>query len=776
MWQRIGQFILRYRIVLLVVLAAFTCFMAYHASKVQLSYDSSSAIPVNNPKYEAYQEFRKKFGEDGNLLVIGIQTEKLFDQKIFNAYASLNRALKKVQGVDDVISVPSAINLVKIPETEKLKADTIFPERPLTQPEIDSAKSVFLNLPFYQYRLYNPETHVWLMGVRINKNLMISKDRIGIVHTISNLADEFGKTYGLTIYKSGLPHIRTEFSVRIAREMRLFLLASMILSAVILILFFRSFSAMWLSLTVVVLGVIWSFGTIELLGYKISILNALIPPLIVVIGIPNCIYFLNKFHTVYSETGDKNKSLVIMIGRMGVVTLFCNLAAAIGFAVFALTQSQVLKEFGFVAGINILALFFISLILIPCMLSLLPAPKSKHTKYLQNPGLNKWLDRLERWSLNHRQLIYSITLGIVALSIVGIFRLKTVGHIVDDIPKSDRIYTDLRFFETNFRGIMPLEIEVQSKKSMITRNLLTLQRIDSFSQFLSSLPQVAKPLSITEGLKFAKQAFFEGDSANYVMPSEFDLPALSQYLNFRGDSGSSKSSFARLISTFVDSSKKEARISMNIADVGSKRLPAILNMIEAKAHQFFDTANYKVTLTGTSVTFLEGNRFIIDGLKESIAWAFLFIAICMMYLFRSVRILICSLIPNMIPLLITAGIMGWAGIPLKPSTVLIFSVALGIAIDVTIRFLINYKQDLPLHNYDKKKTVIETIHSTGISIIYTSFVLIAGFIIFCFSGFGGTQALGWLTSVTLVTATFTNLVLLPAILISVIPTRKTMIK
>ena len=389
MWQRIGRFILKYRIPLLVLLIGATVFMGYHASKVELSYDFARAIPVDNPKYKAYQEFRKTFGEDGNLLVIGIQTDKLFEEKTFNSYADLQRNLKKVKGVDDIISVPSAVNLIKVLETEKLKADTIFADRTLSQSEIDSAASLFLSLPFYQNLLYNPATNAWLMGVRINKDIMASKDRIDIVHTIGAIVDQFGMENNITVYKSGLPHIRTELTVRITKEMRFFILASLLLSAIILLAFFRSFSAMFLSLTVVAIGVIWSFATIEMFGFKISVLNALIPPLIVVIGIPNCIYFLNKFHTSYNETGDKKKSLVKMIDKMGVVTLFCNLAAAIGFAVFALTQSQILKEFGIVAGINIFALFIISLIFIPAVLSFLPAPKSRHTKYLQNPRLNK---------------------------------------------------------------------------------------------------------------------------------------------------------------------------------------------------------------------------------------------------------------------------------------------------------------------------------------------------------------------------------------------------
>jgi uncharacterized protein len=705
-------------------------------------------------------------------LVIGIQTDKLFEEKTFNAYAALQQELKKVKGVDDVIAVPTAVNLVKIAETEKLKVEAIFAEGALTQTEIDSAKAIFLSLPFYQYLMYNPSTNAWLMGVRVNKDIMASKERIGIVHAINDIADSFGKKNNLTVYKSGLPHIRTELSLRITKEMRFFIAASLILSALILLIFFRSFTAMWLSLTVVFIGVIWSFATIHLFGYKISVLNALIPPLIVVIGIPNCIYFLNKFHTAYGETGDKKKSLVMMVDRMGVVTLFCNLAAAIGFAVFALTQSQILKEFGVVAGINIMLLFFISLIFIPAVLSFLPPPKSRHTKYLDSPRLNRWLDRLERWSLNHRKLIYGVTIGIVAVSMVGIFKLKTLGFIVDDLPKEDKLYTDLRFFEKNFEGVMPLEILVDTKKKRGVLNLSNLERIDSLSQYLNTIPNIARPLSITEGLKFAKQAFFDGDSNNYNMPSSYDLPALSQYLSFKGDSGGTKNAFAKLISTFMDSNRQQARISVSMADVGSNRLPQILDSITGRVNQLFDKDKYEVQLTGTSVTFLEGSKYIINGLKDSIIWAFVLIALCMLYLFRSARILICSLIPNIIPLLITAGLMGWVGIPLKPSTVLVFSVALGIAIDVTIRFLVNYKQELPHNNYDMKQTVIETIHSTGISIIYTSMVLIAGFIIFCFSGFDGTKALGWLTSLTLVTATFTNLVLLPAILISFVKMKK----
>jgi uncharacterized protein len=777
MWESIARFVLKNKLALLIVLVVITVFMGWQASKVQLSYEFSRAIPTDNPKYISYQAFRRQFGEDGNMMVIGLQTTQLFNEKVFGAFELLNSRIKNIKGVENVLSIPSAITLKKDSATQKLRSENIFKPKlgsiyaDKSYPQfdnLDSSRAVFFSLPFYKGILYNPQTNAYLLAVRINKDILASSQRTEVVNQVVNVAGKFGKEQSIEIHYSGLPLIRTQVADRMKREMKWFLVGSVLLSAFILLLFFRSISTMLLSLAVVLVGVVWSMGTLHLLDYKITLLTVIIPPLIVVIGIPNCIYFLNKYHIAYNDTGDKAKALFNMISKMGIVTLFCNIAAAIGFAVFALTKSAILKEFGAVAGINIIALFFISFILIPAVLSYLPAPKDRHTRYLDNKWLLAVLDKLEIWALNHRTGIYSVTVVLLAIAVAGIFRLRSEGFIVDDLPKTDRIYTDLKFFEKNFRGVMPLEIVVDTKqKNGLRKNpVLTFEKIDSLSQYIAAQPEIGKPLSIVEGLKFAKQAYYDGDSNNYAVPNAFEMSFLAPYLNTKADSASSGNNFTKLLSSFMDSSKQKARISVNMADIGSKRLPELLQQIQTKANQYFDTTKYTVELTGASVTFLEGSSFIIKGLKDSIIWAFALIALCMLYLFRSFRILFCSLIPNLIPLVITAGVMGWAGVPLKPSTVLVFSVALGIAIDITIRFLVNYKQEQRKDNQQQKQLVIDTIHTTGISIIYTSLVLIAGFIIFCFSGFGGTQALGWLTSLTLIAATFTNLILLPALLIT----------
>lgn len=764
MWQRLAGFVLKFRLWLLALLLIGTGFMAYHASKVQLSYDFTGAIPRDNPKFLEYTKFKQIFGEDGNMMVIGIETDSLFQLDFFKDYVQLNDDIRKIPAVENTLSVPVAVNLVKNDSTRKLMAVNLFQPVPKDQAGLDSLASVFLSLPFYKGLLYSGTSHAYLMAVHINKGVLNSAKRIDVVNAIVNTATAFGNKHNIDVKLSGLPMIRTIMATKVADELKMFLKISFVLTALILLLFFRSFSAVLMSMIVVAIGVIWSVATIVLCGYKITLLTGLIPPLIVVIGIPNCVYFLNKYHSEYALNGHKMEALVRMVQRMGIVTLFTNLTAAIGFGVFYFTNSAILKEFGVVAGVNIMLIFLISFIFLPSVLSYLPPPKTKHTSYLDNKMFRAVLEFLNNLVFKYRPMVYIFTIVMVVAAVLGMMRLKPVGFIVDDIPKSDKLYTDLKFFEHHFKGVMPLEIAVDTKKKNGVVNLTTLEKLDQLGKIIAEQPAFARPLSVAEGIKFAKQAYYGGDSVNYAVPNQFDIGFLAPYLRMKA-SGDSVSTFTKLIASFMDSTRQIARMSVNMADVGSVELPLLIDSLRPHVNEIFDTAHYKVTITGSSIIFLEGSRFIINGLAESILLAFVLIVFCMLYLFRSWRMLIISLVPNIIPLIVTAGVMGWLDIAIKPSTVLVFSIALGIAIDVTIRFLVNFKQELPINNYDISVTVRQTINETGLSIIYTSLILFAGFMIFAFSEFQGTKALGWLTSLTLVMAMVTNLTILPAMLL-----------
>jgi predicted RND superfamily exporter protein len=738
---------------------AVTLVLGYFGSKVELSYEFTNAIPTDNPKYKDYQSFRKQFGEDGNLMVIGVETNQFFASDFFADYTQLVHQLEKVKAVENVLSIPGAINLVKDTATGQLKVIKISEA---TGYNADSFKNIFYNLPFYRGFLYNPDSNAYLMALRIDKKVLNSKNRSVVVREILRYADSFGKKHNTEMHYSGLPLIRTMMASQVQSEMNLFLILSFTLTAVILALFFRSFMAVLASMLVVAAGVVWSLGTVVLLGYKITLLIALIPPLIVVIGIPNCVYLLNKYHAEYSKHQNKAKALLRMVDRMGIVTLFTNLTAAIGFGVFYFTKSAILKEFGLVAGINIMAIFVISLIFIPALFSLLPPPKSRHTSYMDSGWITRLLDAITNWVFSHRVWIYTATIIICIISVMGVLRLNTVGYIVDDLPKEAKVYQDLKFFEHNFRGVMPLEIVIDTKKKNGAVKLEVLQKMDELGTYLKQFPDIGHSLSVTDGIKFARQAYYDGDSSSYAVPNVFDGAFIQPYLRSKGDKNSM---FNKLLRSFMDSTKQKTRISINMADVGSIRLPVLLDSIRPKTLELFDSTKYEVTFTGTSIVFLEGSKFIINSLRDSLILAFIMIFGCMVALFRSWRILLISMVINIVPLLITAGIMGWQGIPIKPSTVLVFSIALGITIDVTIRFLVNFKQELKRYDEGIAETVRRTIHDTGLSIIYTSLILVAGFAVFILSDFDGTKSLGYLTSLTLLLAMITNLTLQPALLL-----------
>ncbi len=758
MWQVLARLVIRYRLLLLVVLGTFTAWMAFQASQVEMTYSNPQIIPANHPKYIEYLEFKKLFGEDGNTLVLGIRSDQLFTLPVFNAWQQLAHRLRGVAGVEQVLSIGTSYVLSKDTLLGSFRSRPLFPEYVTSRRQLDSLQAHFLQLPFYQGLLYNPESDATLMAVRISSERLNSKERIATVQQIVSFGNVFAAQTGIEVHYSGMPMIRTVMTTRIADEMKLFLLLAAGTTLLALLLILRSGYAVVASLLVVCISVIWTLGTIHWFGYKITILTGLIPPLVVVISITNCIYLLNKYHLEYAKHGNRMKALSRMIEKIGLATLFTNLTAAIGFGVFYFTESQILKEFGLVAGLNIAAIFLISIILIPGFFSYVPEPKPRHIHYLDMSWLNWVLRWLQHLVYYRRRWIYLGSAGLAVLSLGGVLQLQTTGFIVDDIPHDDKVFTDLKFFEEHFHGVMPLEIIVDAKKKGAILTTSRLQKMDEFQSRLSTFEEFSRPLSVVEGLKFARQAFWQGDASAYQLPSELERSFILKYLSGTRDT-------SRLLAAYVDSSRQRARITVNVADVGTMRMAGLMRSLDSVIHAVFDTSKYRVMVSGASTVFLEGNRFIVDGLTSSLLLAFVLIALCMGYLFRTWRMIVFSLIPNLIPLLLTAGIMGYFGIPLKPSTVLVFSIAFGIAIDNAIRFLAKYQQELHRHQWNIDQTVLIALREAGISIIYTSIILFFGFIIFTLSRFGGTFYLGLLTSITLVIAMFNNLLLLPALLL-----------
>lgn len=762
MWNYFAAILLRNKLAFTVGILLATVFMGYEASKMELSYEFAKILPDNDPTFIEYQNFKKQFGEDGNVMVLGFEDKNFFKLQKFNDWYHLSKAIKIIPGIKDVLSVPTIFDVVKNDSLEKLEFVPLISKIPTSQKDVDSIKARVYDLPFYEGIVYNKKTGATLMAITFNKSSLNSSLRLEIVRQIKVMTDAFASKHTIAMHYSGMPYIRTQLMAKISHEMTLFLILAVIITGFILWLFFRSGINVFFSLVIVAIGVVWSIGVLQLFGYKITVLTGLIAPLIMVIGIPNCIFLINKYQGEFILHHNKMKALTRMIVTIGITLFLANVTTAIGFGVLYFTNSSMLVEFGVVAGLSVLITYFITLILVPILLYLLPEPKAKHTKHLEGKRITAMLALIDKLVHNNRKAIYLVTTIVTGISLLGILKINMIGFVVDDLPKNDPVYTDLHFFERSFNGVLPFEITVDSKKDngLFAQNAQAIYKIKAMQAIFAEYPEFSKPISIAEAIKFSYQAYRGGKPKYYRVPGITDLKTLSEY------SGSLNGQNNRL-RTFIDSTRRITRVSFQMADIGSKRIKELINEIKPKADSIFDPKDYTVSMTGHSLVFLKSNDYLLYNLFESLLIEIVLIALVGMILFRSVRIIVLSKIPCLIPLVITAGVMGFLDIRFKPSTILIFSIAFGISSDGTVYLLTKYRQELRKNGGNALAAISEAIRDTGLSMVYTTVILFFGFSIFSVSSFGGTAALGILISLTLLISLFTNLILLPAILLSI---------
>jgi len=759
-WNFLVRRILRDRIVILITVGLLTAFMGYMAKDVKLQYESASILPEKDPTNRIYKSFIKQFGQDGTVMFIGLVDKNLFSLQHFNAIYNLTDSLKKIKGVAEIMSVTRLYNLVKNDSLKKFEFIPISPKNPLRQATVDSIKSLIYSLPIYEGLVYNKSTSAYLMMLTLDNKTVQSKDRVRLIREIKAMVDRFSVRSGTEVHYSGLPYIRTLVAKKLESELQLFIILAMAISAIFLYLFFRSTKAVIFPMLIVIISVIWALGLMALFDYRITMLTSIIPPLVIVIAVENCIFILNKYHYEYSHHRNQAKALSRVIQRIGVANLLTNAATATGFAAFTITNNKLLVEFGLIAAINIMVIYFLSITLVPIFFSFLPPPKSKYTKHIQESLAKSLIDKAVYWVQHYRKFIYTAMLLFVVVGVIGAFRLKISGTIVDDISKRDPIYTDMLFFEKHYNGIMPLEIIVDTKKKKGVLNLSTLKKIDRLQDSLRKYKELSKPLSVAEVIKTGRQAFYAGNPEFYSLPNSNELTFMAGYIP------SFKSKKRTLLDNFIDSTYQVTRISVQMANVGTVKIDSIQKSLKPTIDSIFNPKKYDVVLTGTSVVFLKGTNFLIRNLWESIALAVVVIALLLASLFSSWRMILISLIPNLIPQLMTGALMGFTGIPIKPSTILIFSIALGISVDNSIQFLSRYRLQLKQTRHDIPASVISALRETGYSMIYSSTILFFGFGIFVLSTFGGTQALGFLISFTLLVAGLLNMFVLPSMLLT----------
>lgn len=770
-WNWIGVQILKFKIAILATLFLATIWLAYTASQIQLSYELAKILPQSNEQFQLYESFKKKYGEDGNVMVIGLENPNLFKPAEFDAWNNLFTEIKKEAGIKSILALPN------LPEIYIDTTAKIFKTRPLyagsansSQYELDSLKSKINKLPIYRNFLFTEDLRVHLMLITLDQKTINNKNRILLVKKIKSLGENYSAKTKNQLHYSGMPFIRTEYTSQVTNELVLFLLLAIAVTSLILYYFFRSIKVVFFALIVILIGIIASLATIVIFGFKITLLSGLIPPLIVVIGVPNVIFLLNKYHETYAETNNKIASLQTSAATVGRTLFLANITTSIGFGVFAFTGSALLVEFGIVASINVMFTFLLSLLLIPIFFSYLTPPKSKDLAHFESKRINKFLTRVEFWVFQRRKIIYSIIGFLLIISMYGLSKIEAVGYIVDDLPRENAIYTDLKFIEKHFKGVMPFEISIDAHESGRALSPEILSKIKRTEKLVGQFPEFTQGLSLLTATKYLYQVYRGGDPKYFTLPG---IDELSKLKDFQGSLTGKQNMFAG----FLDQDKRFTRISFQMADVGTVETQKIYDELQPKIDSIFrsdsesgeilpatDSRVYDAKITGNSVIYAFQTAYLQTNLIESTITAIILICVLMALLFRSWKMVIISTVPSLVPLIITAGLMGFFHIALKPSTILIFSIAFGISSDGTIYFLTRYKEEWLKNSNNVAKAVQITIQKTGVSMFYTAMILFFGFFIFTASTFKGTQALGILVSITLLMAMICNLILLPAFL------------
>ena len=761
-WEVIARIILRNKIGILIGIVLVTIAFSTQWNNMRFTHTEANLLPDDHEVNLTYNEFLSIFGEEGNLIILGVKDSTLFTVEKLNAWNQLSQDFKAFPEVGNVVSLNDLQKLVKNKRDEKFELVPFITDSVSSIEDINKLQDeLFKQYPFYDNFLFNTETKTIRTAIYIKKDIINTSARKNfIMGDFSRKIEDFEAKYDLDVRVSGMPYIRTLNAQNIVDEMGLFIGLALVVTSLIFFLFFRSFRATFISLIVVCIGVMWTFGIIGFLNYEITVLTALIPPLIIVIGIPNCIFLINKYQHEVKLHGNKVKSLQRVITKVGNATLMTNVTTASGFATFILTESTLLKEFGIVASLSILAIFMLCLLVIPIIYTFLPYPKDRHLEHLNK----KWIGGFVNWTVamvrNQKIAIYTTSVVLIIASIIGIYQIKISGSLIEDMPKEKTFFKDIRFFEEEFDGIMPLEIMINTQRKKGVMKLSTLKKMEELENYIDDIPELSRPISVVSLVKYSKQAYYNGNPKYYQLPTSQENSFILSYAK-------NSSSDANLLKDFVDSTGQYARITTFMKDISTDKMERIEENIRAKINKVFQPSErYKVTITGKALVFQKGTKYLVKNLAISLSLAILLISLFMAYMFRSFKMIIVSLIPNVLPLLITAGLMGYLGVPIKPSTILVFSIAFGISVDDTIHFLAKYRQELQENNWKIRVSVYGALRETGVSMFYTSIVLFFGFIVFTTSSFGGTVALGGLVSATLLFAMLSNLLLLPSLLLS----------
>ncbi|MEO1055233.1 MAG: MMPL family transporter [Bacteroidota bacterium] len=723
-----------------------TLFLAFFLKDVKFNYEFESFFPTDDTDLDFYLAYRETFENDNDYLLLGIEHQpSVFDSAFLNRVDQVADGLKELNLVSSVFSlldvkypVISAAGYFEIPALH-----TDAPEKY----KIDSTK-IFRNESLVGNAISKDGRHLALL---IKHKQQITKPEAdSLVVQITDLMHQ----HGFDDYRlAGKAKAQGIYINKMQEELTIFLSISIVLVTIFLTLAYRTWWGVIVPLVVVLLSVIWIIAIMGLLGKSLDILMILLPTIMFVVGMSDVIHILTKYIEELRLGVNKIRALRLTLKEVGLATFLTSLTTSVGFVTLITASISPIREFGIYTAIGVFTAYVVAFTLLPPILLFLKKPKISDQKVYKKRWIN-FLGQSFLWVLKNGKAVMVFSLIITTLSIIGIYRIEINTYLIEDIPNNDPLKEDFSFFDEQFGGSRPFELSVQVRDTSRTvYDLAVLKEIDKVENYLTEeygVRNIASPVLIAKSLNKAVNGGLE--KAFELPQNERDLKKVKRYIRRiqRSNQGAS----------LTDQKARQARISGKMADIGSAITLQRTQEFYQFVHQHIDKNLISCRITGTSNLIDKNNLYLTANMLEGLGIAFGVIAIIVGILFKSIRMIFITLIPNIIPLLIVAAIMGYFGITLKLSTSIIFTIAFGIAVDDTIHFTSKLKIELQKGRsllYAIKRTYI----STGKAIIITTAILSGGFLTLVLSSFGGTFYTGLLVSLTLVFAVLIDLTLLP---------------
>jgi len=769
MFDRIARFILQARWLLLALLVAATVALGLPASQIVFDFSPRSIFLTADEEVSFLQEHRAVFGEEDGIVMVLLEADDVFTPDVLQLIVDLSDDLAEVEGVESVLSLATVPRLSGAPPV--IEVSPLLDVVPETDEEADELRDVVLANRIYVHRFVSPDSHASALLAMLSDSTVEELERRPALDAIETLLAERSGAAGAELTMIGVPVVNREYALLLQADMTRTVGTSVFLICIVLAFLFRNPISVALPVTAVGISLGWTLGYMVLSGDKINIINSIIPTLMLVIGVGDAVHFLTTYYQELGAGSEKQVAIRNMVRRIGAACLLTSVTAAIGFASLMVARIDIIKGMGRVAAFGLMVSYLVILLLVPSVLSLVPAPKAGVHANPESGVIGRMLTWLGVVVTQHKAKVLVGTAVICGASVLGGMRVETNNYLLEELFPHNRVSQALQKTERVLTGVMPVEVSIRTDaeggvlEPDVLRGMVELQKHFGADRFIGHSASVADLI-----LEIGRLTRGEAN----IPDTRAEASQRLLYFEMGEDPG--------FLDSMVDITRSHARISATQRDWGTNHFFAwydgskpcsegvtcgdpILQVID----EAFGTTGgvrpgLEVRVTGSNFVAARALGRLVEDMVTSLATAFVIISLLMMMLLKSLRIGLLSMIPNMIPLLMTFGVMGWIGIPLRTSTALIFSVALGVAVNDTIHFVTRFREELFLRG-DRVEAVKATLLSTGRAIMFTSILMIFGFATMMTTRFVGIFQMGLLGAVTLLAALIGDLLLLPVCLV-----------